>query len=74
MAANIIMMVMGTRRAITVAEIMRRIIMSENEKCCICKKKIEQKHSHNAGPYKYGVCCEKCNYEIVVPFRTLLRG
>ena len=46
--------------------------MSENEQCCICKKKIEQKHSHNAGPYKEGVCCEKCNYEIVVPFRMLL--
>ncbi len=37
-------------------------------KCCICGKEIK-KDGHNADPIKKGICCSKCNYEIVIPIR-----
>ena len=42
-------------------------------KCCICKKEIEVKGTwnkgNNANPVKDGRCCDKCDNEIVIPFR-----
>ena len=42
-------------------------------KCCICKKEIEKKgdwtQGNNAQPIKDGRCCDKCNYNVVIPAR-----
>ena len=42
-------------------------------KCCLCKKDIEPKGSwtqgNNAEPVKKGRCCDKCNWEKVIPAR-----
>lgn len=39
--------------------------------CCICNKKFKG-YGNNAMPYKEGVCCDRCNDEIVIPYRIEL--
>ena len=39
-------------------------------KCVICRRKFEG-HGNNALPIKEGKCCDKCNQEVVVPFRII---
>lgn len=45
-------------------------------KCCLCKKEIEVKgtwsQGNNANPVKDGRCCDRCDSEIVIPFRIKL--
>lgn len=39
-------------------------------KCCICHKEIDPKDANNAAPYvPDGLCCDKCNAELVIPAR-----
>lgn len=42
-------------------------------KCCLCHKDIAVHNhwtqGHNAQPLKKGRCCDKCNYEKVIPTR-----
>ena len=38
-------------------------------RCCFCGTGIDRKHEHNPVPAGSGVCCEKCNSEIVIPAR-----
>ena len=47
----------------------KTILGCDNMKCVICEKTIEDKYGHNAEPVKKGLCCDKCNYTIVVPTR-----
>lgn len=44
--------------------------MSSTENvCCICGKKLEE-YGNNPAPVKDdGLCCDKCNLEIVIPAR-----
>jgi len=37
-------------------------------KCVICSNKIKG-HGNNAEPYGNGICCDECNYTVVVPMR-----
>ena len=37
-------------------------------KCVICSNKING-HGNNAEPYSDGICCDECNYTVVVPLR-----
>tara|TARA_R100000501_G_C2551831_1_gene66150 strand:- start:392 stop:580 length:189 start_codon:yes stop_codon:yes gene_type:complete len=39
-----------------------------NKKCVICHKKI-MGWGNNAEPITKGICCDKCNYEIIIPTR-----
>lgn len=39
-------------------------------KCCICKKPIEG-YGNNAAPVKDGRCCDKCNWDYVIPARLI---
>ena len=52
--------------------------MKQTPKCCICGNLVEVKmhegkvywnQGEDARPVKDGRCCEKCNWEIVVPAR-----
>lgn len=47
-------------------------------KCCLCNNNIEVKGSwvkgNNAQPLKDGRCCDKCNYEKVLPARLRCMG
>lgn len=44
--------------------------MKEAEKCCICKKELKTNEGNNPDPIKKkGKCCNKCNWEIVIPAR-----
>ena len=36
--------------------------------CDICESKIEGE-GNNAEPYSDGICCDECNYTVVVPLR-----
>lgn len=38
------------------------------KKCIICDNQFEG-HGHNAEPVRSGICCDTCNYEIVIPVR-----
>lgn len=38
-------------------------------RCCFCGTGIDRKHEHNPAPAGAGVCCEKCNIDIVIPAR-----
>lgn len=42
--------------------------MEKELKCVICGKNFLG-HGHNAVPVKIGFCCQKCNYEKVIPAR-----
>ena len=44
-------------------------------KCNICTKKFEG-WGNNSKPYNQekGLCCDKCNYEKVIPYRLELMG
>lgn len=46
--------------------------MDKQFKCNICGKK-SFGYGHNAQPFtdKRGVCCDKCNYEVVIKTRLL---
>lgn len=39
-----------------------------NVKCSICGEEIKG-DEHNALPVTYGVCCDQCNQNVVIPFR-----
>lgn len=43
-------------------------------RCCICRsRRIIEGYGHSAAPFQIdGVCCDKCNYTIVVPHRLKL--
>lgn len=44
--------------------------MSKKKVCCICGKDITGEFSNNPWPIKDdGECCDKCNYEYVLPKR-----
>lgn len=36
--------------------------------CCICGRKFKG-YGNNAYPICEGVCCDNCNYEVVIPAR-----
>ena len=39
------------------------------KECCICGKPFNET-GHNPAPVKErGACCDKCNYEVVIPER-----
>lgn len=38
------------------------------KKCSICGKKFTE-YGNNAQPINDGICCDKCNYSVVVPKR-----
>ncbi|MEK6916053.1 MAG: hypothetical protein AABW89_05940 [Nanoarchaeota archaeon] len=38
-------------------------------KCSICGDLIEEKYGNNAQPVNDGICCDKCNIEVVIPAR-----
>lgn len=40
--------------------------------CCICGKRYHG-YGNNAEPVKDGECCDKCNYNVVIPARILLK-
>ena len=45
--------------------------MNEKHKCCICGKEFEG-YGNNPEPVKpfdEGVCCDECNFNVVVPKR-----
>lgn len=37
-------------------------------KCCICNKEIYN-FGNNAEPVKKGICCDECNWKVVIPAR-----
>lgn len=37
--------------------------------CSICHKPMLSKYSHNAYPVNDNRCCERCNYDVVIPNR-----
>ncbi len=37
--------------------------------CCLCRKKCIDALGYNANPVMDNICCEKCNYETVIPAR-----
>lgn len=37
--------------------------------CCICGKEYEG-YGNNAWPISDGKCCDKCNYNVVIPKRV----
>ena len=37
--------------------------------CCLCRKKCRDNLGYNANPVMDNICCEKCNYETVIPAR-----
>lgn len=39
------------------------------KECCLCGKKIENEYGNNAQPVAKGVCCNKCNWNTVIPAR-----
>ena len=39
-------------------------------KCCFCKKEIDG-HGNNAQPTNEGLCCDFCNFNIVLPARFI---
>ena len=41
--------------------------------CCLCGNKFLG-YGHNAAPVKDGICCDECNYKIVIPQRLKLQG
>ena len=45
--------------------------MNKEYTCSICNEKF-QRIGHNAQPINNGRCCEKCNYEVVLPERLKL--
>ena len=38
--------------------------------CTFCGVAVEPKHEHNPAPVSDGICCEKCNADIVIPARN----
>ena len=38
------------------------------KKCCICGEELKG-FGNNANPIKDGICCDKCNYNFVIPGR-----
>ena len=46
----------------------RLIEEKENKKCTICGEEIKG-YGNNAAPVKDGICCDKCNKEVVIPAR-----
>ena len=45
--------------------------MSDIKRCCLCNKSIIG-YGNNAEPVKSGICCDKCNVNIVIPTRFKL--
>ena len=39
--------------------------------CCICGRKFEG-YGNNAEPVKEGLCCDSCNWRVVIPARLTL--
>ena len=44
----------------------------ELKKCCICGKKFDGWGNNPYPAREKGECCDKCNWEIVIPMRMLL--
>jgi hypothetical protein len=44
------------------------IKIEEKKICCICKKKYIG-WGNNAQPVKKGLCCDECNFKVIVPAR-----
>ena len=40
-------------------------------KCCICGEEING-YGNNAEPLAEGECCDRCNIEVVIPYRLAL--
>lgn len=38
-------------------------------RCTFCRTAVEPRHGHNPAPVGEGICCAKCNAEIVIPAR-----
>lgn len=38
-------------------------------RCVICGAAIKTEYGHNAQPIAAGMCCDVCNYSVVVPAR-----
>jgi hypothetical protein len=44
-----------------------------NKRCVFCRVAVDYRFAHNPAPiYEDGVCCETCNYQIVIPKRISL--
>ncbi len=44
--------------------------MNDKKKCCICKKEYSG-YGNNPAPVKdRGLCCDACNYGVVIPIRA----
>ena len=47
--------------------------MTKVKRCCFCKTPLTQYDTNNAEPIRTGgICCNKCNENIVVPYRILM--
>lgn len=40
----------------------------DKKECCICGAEFTE-WGNNALPVYEGICCDKCNYEVVIPIR-----
>lgn len=41
--------------------------------CCICGNHYDN-YGNNAKPFKSGRCCDKCDNEVVIPLRAVIRS
>ena len=41
----------------------------DEDRCALCGAHVEPKQGHNPAPVADGICCEKCNIEVVIPAR-----
>ena len=42
---------------------------ADEHRCAICGDHVAPKRGHNLAPVADGICCEKCNIEVVIPAR-----
>lgn len=46
--------------------------MTKKKICCFCRAPLTKYNANNAEPARAGgICCNRCNGEIVVPYRML---
>ena len=47
--------------------------MTKVKRCCFCGAPLTKYNARNAEPIRMGgICCIKCNADIVVPFRIMM--
>ena len=46
--------------------------MAKVKLCCFCRTPLKDREANNAEPARVNrICCDRCNAEIVVPYRML---